>query len=78
MALRIRKDGRILCAALHPEEPEDIYVHDGISYELSVIAGVLVTDAKHLRDGDKVGHGEWWWVTDRPDLIGTNGNEGVR
>lgn len=76
MALRIRKDGRVLCAAMHPEEPEDIYVHDGISHELCVTMGFLVTDDKHLRDGDGVGHGEWWWAIDRPDLIGTKGNEG--
>ena len=28
MALRIRKDGRVLCAAHHPPEPGDLYLDD--------------------------------------------------
>lgn len=35
MALRIRKDGRVLCAAIHPEEPGDAYLDDGVHYFLS-------------------------------------------
>lgn len=30
MALRIRKDGRILCAAYHPAEEGDLYLDDHI------------------------------------------------
>jgi hypothetical protein len=64
MAVRVRKDGRILCAAMHPAEPGDVYIDDGVHYQLSVIAEVLVTDEHHLdKDGVK-GHGQWWWITD--------------
>ena len=57
MALRIRKDGRILCAAIHSKEPEDIYIDDGLHYEMSVVHKVLVTEpmSEHAK------HGEWWW-----------------
>jgi hypothetical protein len=62
MALRIRKDGRILCAAMHPAEPGDTYIHDGLHYTLSVVEKVLVTEPieKHrLRS-------EWWWAGSVP------------
>lgn len=36
MALRIRKDGRVLCAAMHKEELGDTYIDDGIHYFLSI------------------------------------------
>lgn len=55
MALRIRKDGRILCAAMHKEEPEDTYIEDQLHYEMSVIYRVITTDEHHEE------HGEWWW-----------------
>lgn len=38
---------------MHPAEPGDTYLDDGISYRLTVEYGVLVTDRFHLRaDGD--------------------------
>ena len=57
MALRIRKNGRVLCAAMHPEEPGDTYIPDGLAYELSVVHKVLVTCPmeQHAISG------EWWW-----------------
>ena len=57
MSLRIRPDGRILCAALHPEAEGDVYLHDGIHYHISVEKKLLVTEAEpyHLE------RGEWWW-----------------
>lgn len=42
MALRIRSDGRILCAATNPEEPGDIYWDDNVQYQLCVELKVLV------------------------------------
>ena len=57
MAVRIRENGRILCAAMHPEEPGDTYLHDGLHYKLSVELRALVTEP-HERH--RV-HGEWWW-----------------
>lgn len=41
MALRIRKDGRILCAAMHPPEENDTYIDDRSHYRLSVIHKVI-------------------------------------
>lgn len=56
MSVRIRKDGTIVCAAMHPEMPDDTYINDGLQYRLSVQYGVLVTDDEHNN-----GHGLWWW-----------------
>lgn len=63
MAVRIRKDGRILCAAMHPAKEGDVYINDSIHYYLSVEVKVLVTEP-HERHKE---HGEWWWVNNIPD-----------
>lgn len=63
MALRVRADGRVLCAAMHPPELGDVYIDDGLHYRLSVEARVLVTEPMHS-DAGRGGHerhGEWWW-----------------
>lgn len=65
MAVRIRRDGRIFCAAMHPEEPLDIYIDDNLHYQLSVVAKVLVTE-HHDRHQT---HGQWWWVNDVPPTV---------
>ena len=62
MAVRIRRDGRIFCAAMFPEDAGDLYVNDSLHYHLSVEAKVLVTEP-HERH--KV-RGEWWWVGRQP------------
>lgn len=71
MALRIRKDGRILCAAMHPAEEGDTYIHDGISYILTVEERVIVTEPMDS-DGGRGGHrkhGEWWWAGNVPKNV---------
>ena len=62
MAIRIRNDGRVLCAALHGQEPGDLYLDDGIHYRLSVELKVLVTTPfeSHMQ------HGQWWWANQVP------------
>jgi hypothetical protein len=63
MAVRVRADGRVLCAARHPQEPGDIYLDDGLHYRLAVELRVLVTEPMRT-DGGRGGHdahGEWWW-----------------
>lgn len=57
MALRIRKDGRIFCAALNPAEEGDLYIDDGLSYSFTVELKVFVTTEcdYHMSHG-----GEWW------------------
>jgi hypothetical protein len=57
MALRIRTDGRILCAAMHEAEHGDTYIDDSLHYILSVVNRVLVTE----EHDDHVERGEWWW-----------------
>lgn len=71
MALRIRPDGKILCAAMHPAEPGDTYLHDGISYKLTVDLGAIVTepmtaDPANPGRGGHGRHGEWWWRHEVP------------
>ncbi len=63
VSLRIREDGRVLCAAIHPPKKGDTYLHDGISYILTVELEVLVTDEDHSR------HGKWWWKHQREHPI---------
>ena len=65
MALRIRKDGRILCAAIHPEEIDDTYIDDGLHYEMSVVKKVIGTEE---HDKHKT-HGQWWWLGNVPEGI---------
>ena len=62
MALRIRRDGRVLCAAMHAEEVGDIYIDDRLHYYLSVERRMLVTEPfeRHSQ------HGEWWWINAVP------------
>lgn len=57
MALRIRKDGRILCAAMHTAEPGDTYIPDDLHYQMSALHKVLVTEAQEKHQE----HGQWWW-----------------
>lgn len=68
MALRIRQDGRVLCAAQHPQCEGDVYLDDDIHYRLSVELKVLVTEPMELPDGGGHGvHGEWWWRRLQPE-----------
>lgn len=66
MALRIRKDGRVLCAALNKAEEGDHYIDDWLHYELSVERKVLVTTPNkyHMKNG-----GEWWWKGHEPEGV---------
>jgi len=67
MAVRIRKNGKIVCAALNKAEEGDVYLDDEICYQLSVIKKVLVTTENdyHMANG-----GEWWWKGQEPkDII---------
>lgn len=67
MAVRVRRDGRILCAAMHPAESGDTYLDDNLHYKLSVELGVLVTE--RMDEGGRGGHaahGQWWWRDNVP------------
>lgn len=59
MSLRLRPDGTILCAALHPEQIGDIYIPDCISEILTGCTGftpILITDPEPIHST----HGKWW------------------
>lgn len=65
MSARVRSDGRVLCAAMHPAEEGDCYIDDGVHYLLAAELGLLVTEPMELPEGVGRGgharHGEWWW-----------------
>jgi hypothetical protein len=63
LALRIRKNGQILCAAVHPAEPGDAYLHDGLHDRLASDLATVVTEPMHcdVGRGGHANHGEWWW-----------------
>ena len=65
MAVRIRKDGRIFCAAMFPAEPGDTYLDDNIHYMLSSESKVLVTEPHERHQIN----GEWWWKGNVPEGI---------
>lgn len=79
MALRIRKDGRILCAAAHPEEPGDTYLHDGISYRLTVALRAIVSEpmVSELGRGGHSKHHQWWWANEVPNDVVIETTPGV-
>ena len=66
MALRIRDNGDIFCAALTEEEFGDNYIHDGLSYILTVQKRFIVTmpEPYHTESG-----GQWWWKDDVPEGV---------
>ena len=63
MAVRIRENGQILCAAMHPAQPGDTYVDDGLHERLASGTAALVTEPMHCNGGRRghAHHGEWWW-----------------
>lgn len=68
--MRIRSDGTILCAAMHPAREGDTYLHDGLSYKLSVELKVLVTEPMHKEGGGGHSeHGQWWWRDEVPEGV---------
>jgi hypothetical protein len=48
--------------------PGDTYLHDGISYRLTVELGAIVTEPmlSTLGRGGHAQHGEWWWANEVP------------
>lgn len=62
MAIRVRKDGSMWCAALTLEESGDTYIDDGLHYELSVIKAVIVA----LPMPQHLSNPRWWWINQAP------------
>lgn len=52
---------------MHPAEPGDTYLHDGISYILTCELRAIVTEP--MDKGGRGGHGhhgQWWWANEVP------------
>lgn len=65
MAIRVRKDGTMLCAAHTSEQEGDTYIDDNLHYEMSVIHGVITSLPMPEHEKDP----RWWWVGDKNDSI---------
>lgn len=59
MAIRWRKDGRLVCAKMHKPEEGDTYIDDRLTYELTVTRGVIVADPECKTNG------LWHWKESR-------------
>lgn len=62
MALRVRDDGTMWCAALTSWQAGDTYIDDGLHYHLSVEQGVIVA----LPMPQHKDHPQWWWAGSAP------------
>ena len=65
MAVRIRVDGQIVCAAMHKAEVGDTYLDDTVHYYLSCERKLLVSE----RAEDHVKTGLWWWQGAIPEGV---------
>ena len=57
MAIRIRKDGRLLCANHHPPQEGDIYIDDSIHEYLGNCLNISVNKITY----NPITH-EWFWI----------------
>lgn len=57
MAIRVRKDGRMFCAALRPAKDGDTYIDDTLHHQLCAVHRVIVSEPA---DQHQVS-AEWWW-----------------
>lgn len=62
MAIRVRKDGTMWCAALTEEHTGDTYIDDGLHYEMSIENGVIVA----LPMPEHKENPQWWWTSSAP------------
>ena len=62
MAIRVRKDGTMWCAAHTQPQDGDTYIDDGLHYTLSVERRVIVA----LPMPEHVSHPQWWWAGSAP------------
>lgn len=58
MAIRWRKDGQLICAAMSEPEEGDYYIGGRLSYELTTRLQVIVADPNHKTNG------LWYWARD--------------
>lgn len=58
MAIRVRKDGSMICAAHSRPEDGDTYIDDGLHYEMSQVHRVITSLPMPEHEADP----RWWWV----------------
>lgn len=56
MAIRCRRDGTLICAAMSEPEEGDIYIDDPEHYRLSVVFKLIEADTNHKNNG------LWHWT----------------
>ena len=66
MAIRWRKKGDLICAAISKAEEGDTYIDDRLHYQLSVISRAILADVNHEDNG------LWHWVGDNLLLRATD------
>ena len=62
MAIRWRKSGQLICAAMSNEEEGDTYINDHMHYQLSVISKAIIADVHHETNG------LWYWIHTQKSL----------
>lgn len=62
MAVRVRKNGKIVCAKMFQKRSGDLYIDDNLHYFLSVEKKVLIAEPykKHKKTG------RWYFITELP------------
>lgn len=65
MALRVRKNGDILCAALSKPLEGDTYIDDNLHYQMSVVYGVIVSLPEPQHSNNPL----WWWSGNAPNGV---------
>lgn len=56
MAIRWRKEGMLVCAAMSEAEDGDTYIDDRLHYQLSVVQRIIIADVDHETNG------LWHWL----------------
>lgn len=62
MAIRVRKDGILVCAAHSEPEDGDTYIDDALQYEMSAVHGVIVALPMPAHEADP----RWFWAGRAP------------
>ena len=63
MAIRWRKNGDLMCAAVSEPEEGDTYIDDRLHHQLHTITRAILADVNHEENG------LWHWVHDDAKLL---------
>lgn len=65
MAIRVRKNGMMVCAAHSQPQLGDTYIPDDLHYQLSVVHKVIASLPMEEHEKDP----RWWWVGNAPEGV---------